>query len=249
MKNNVVHRIVQGDCLEVMKKIPDNTVSFICADFPYNISNNPWLTMRNDKIVRADFWEWDKFESDEVYLDFVFSVCEEYKRILKPNWSLVLFFSYQYSWWIGYELKRRGLFSFRVPLIFEKTNPLPRIRKNGFRSCYEVWIWLVNDEWKYNFPKTFNFLDQRIMKNILPYKIGQSWEKLTKHPTEKPQRLIEYLVAIFTNPGDIVLDSFAGSWTTWIASYKLWRHCISIEKESWFVKMIQNRQIEIEKEA
>ena len=56
-----------------------------------------------------------KFESDEVYLDFVFSVCEEYKRILKPNWSLVLFFSYQYSWWIGYELKRRGLFSFRVP--------------------------------------------------------------------------------------------------------------------------------------
>ena len=73
MKNNVVHRIVQGDCLEVMKKIPDNTVSFICADFPYNISNNPWLTMRNDKIVRADFWEWDKFESDEVYLDFVFT--------------------------------------------------------------------------------------------------------------------------------------------------------------------------------
>ena len=41
MKNNVVHRIVQGDCLDVMKKIPTNTVSFICADFPYNISNNP----------------------------------------------------------------------------------------------------------------------------------------------------------------------------------------------------------------
>lgn len=110
MKNNVVHRIVQGDCLEVMKKIPNDTVSFICADFPYNISNNPWLTMRNDKIVKADFWEWDKFESDEVYLDFVFSVCDEYKRILKPNWSLVLFFSYQYSWWIGYELKKEVYF-------------------------------------------------------------------------------------------------------------------------------------------
>jgi DNA modification methylase len=48
------------------------------------------------------------------------------------------------------------------------------------------------------------------MKNVMNYTIGQLiGEKLTNHPTEKPQRLIEYLVAIFTNPGDIVLDSFA----------------------------------------
>ena len=70
---------------------------------------------------------------------------------------------------------------------------------------------------------------------------------MTKHPTEKPLRLISHLVEIFTNPGDIVLDSFAGSGTTGIASYKLGRHCISIEKDNGFVKMIQDRQDELEK--
>jgi DNA modification methylase len=97
----VTHKIIQGDCLEVMKKIPNNSIDFICSDFPYNISNNWWLTKRGNKIVKADFWEWekwDKWDSSEEYIDFVFEICKEYKRILKPNASMVLFFGYQYSW-------------------------------------------------------------------------------------------------------------------------------------------------------
>lgn len=244
-----IHKIVKGDCLKVMKIIPNNIVDFICSDFPYNISNNHWLTMKREKVVKADFGEWDKWESEEEYLDFVFSVCEEYKRILKPNASLILFFGYRYAWWIAYELQKRGLFTYRQPIIFEKLNPLPQIKKNGFRSCFEIGVWLVNDWWAYKPPKTLNFLDQKTMKNIMGYRIGQGGEKLTKHPTEKPLRLVENLVKIFTNPGDIVLDSFAWSWTTWIACYKNWRHCISIEKDKGFIKMIENRQAEIKKRA
>jgi DNA modification methylase len=101
-----------------------------------------------------------------------------------------------------------------MPLIFEKANPLTHFRKNGFRSCYEMGIWLVNDGGNFSQPKTFHFLDQKIMKNVMPYHIGQQGEKLTRHPTEKPLRLISHLVEIFTNQGDIVLDSFAGSGTT-----------------------------------
>ena len=249
MKNWTVHKIVQDDCLEAMKKIPDHYIDFICSDFPYNISNKPWLTMRQEKVVKADFGEWDKWETDEDYLNFVFAVCHEYQRILKPNGSLVLFFSYRFSGRIGYELQKRGLFTFRMPIIFEKVNPLPHIKKNGFRSCFEIGLWLVNDWWTFNKPKTFNFLDQKIMKNVMTYAISKNWEKLTNHPTEKPLRLISHLVEIFTNPGDIVLDSFAWSGTTGIASYKLWRHCISIEKGSGFIRMIKDRQAELEKES
>jgi DNA modification methylase len=53
--------------------------------------------MRQNKIVRSDFGEWDKWDKQEDYLQFVFDVCAEYKRILKPNASMVLFFSYNYS--------------------------------------------------------------------------------------------------------------------------------------------------------
>ena len=53
--------------------------------------------MRGNKVVKADFGEWDKWDSEDKYIEFVFLVCEEYQRILKPNASMVLFFSYRYS--------------------------------------------------------------------------------------------------------------------------------------------------------
>lgn len=237
-----VHRVVQGDCLEVMKKIPTNSIDFICADFPYNISNNPWLTMRWDKIVKADFGEWDKWDTPALYLDFVFQVCNEYQRILKPNASMVLFFGYRYAGWIAFELEKRGLFTFRTPIVFNKTNPMLHITKKWFRSCFEQGMWLVNDEGKFSRPKTFNFLGQAKMKNVLNYKIGKEGNKQSKHPTEKPEFLIGGLVEIFTNPWDLVLDNFAGSGTTGVASYKKGRSCISIEKEDSFIEMIKARQ-------
>ncbi len=230
-----------------MKKLKDNSIDFICSDFPYNISNNPWLTKRWNKIVKADFGEWDKWDSQEEYIDFVFEVCKEYQRILKPNASLVLFFSYRQAGWLAYEMQRRGMFTFRNPIIFNKTNPQLHYTQNGFRSCHEIGVWLVNDGWNFHKPKTFNFLSQGKMKNVLNYKIWKEWGKQTNHPTEKPEFLIGGLVEIFTNPNEIVLDSFAGGGTTGVASYKKWRHCISIEKEGGFIQMIENRQERAEK--
>ena len=76
---------------------PGSHIDFICADFPYNISGKGGLTMRNDQIVKADFGEWDKFPSEEAYFEFVFRVCDQYRRILKPNASMVLFFGYRHA--------------------------------------------------------------------------------------------------------------------------------------------------------
>ena len=242
-----IHKIVQGDCLEKMKLLKSNSIDFICADFPYNISNNPWLTMRGEKIVKADFGEWDKWDNQDDYLEFVFQVCKDYQRILKPNASMVLFFSYRTSWWIAYELERRGMFTYRNPIIFNKINPLPHFKKNGFRSCHEFGVWLVNDWGKFSRPKIFNFLGQSKMKNVLNYKIGKDGNKQSNHPTEKPEFLIGGLIEIFTNPWDIVLDSFAGGWTTGAAAYKCGRHCISIERESGYIQTIRARQNKAER--
>ena len=146
--------------------------------------------MRGSKIIKSDFGDWDKFPSMAEYLNFVFSVCREYQRILKPNASMVLFFGYRYAGWIGYELERRSLFTFRCPLIFHKTNPQLHYRQTGFRSCMETGLWLVNDGGKFHSPKTFHFLSQGKMKNVLNYRIGKEGNKQTQHPTEKPEFLI-----------------------------------------------------------
>jgi site-specific DNA-methyltransferase (adenine-specific) len=109
-------------------------------------------------------------------------------------------------------------------------------------------LWLINDGWKFHRPKTFNFISQDSMKNVMSYFIWKKLNKQTFHPTEKPEWLIWQLIKVFTNPEDIVLDSFWGWWTTGIACYKLGRHCISIEKEKWFIQMIEKRQARAERE-
>ena len=65
------------------------------------------------------------------------------------------------------------------------------------------------------------------MKNVLNYEIWRN--KQSNHPTEKPEFLIGGLIEVFSNPNDIVLDSFAGVWITWIESYNKWKNSISIE--------------------
>lgn len=215
-----------------MKKIPDNSIDFICSDFPYNISNKWGLTMKWNRVVKADFGEWDKWDSQEEYIEFVFAVCREYQRILKPNASLVLFFSYRYAGWLAYEMERKGMFTFRHPIIFNKLNPKKHYTEQGFRSCHEFGVWFVNDGGNFHKPRTFNFLSQSKMKNVLHYRIGKAGNKQTNHPTEKPEFLIGSLVEVFTNLNDIVLDRFAGGGTTGVAAYKKWRHYISIEKET-----------------
>ncbi len=81
----------------------------------------------------------------------------------------MLYFGYKHMGWIGYELQRRGWFSFRQPLILEKANPQPQVKQSGFRSQMETAIWIVNDGGTFARPRTFNFLGQDKMLSIIPY--------------------------------------------------------------------------------
>ena len=80
------------------------------------------------------------------------------------------------------------------------------------------------------------------MSNVMSYAIGREGYKHTTHPCEKPELLTRRLVEIFTKPGDIVLDSFAGGGTTGCAAFKAGRRAISIEREPNYIAMIERRQ-------
>ena len=96
-----------------------------------------------------------------------------------------------------------------MPLIWVKDNPMPSVRRTSFRNAYEIGLWRINDGGTFASPRTFNFLTQARMSNVMSYLIGRDGYKRTQHPTEKPELLTRRLVEIFTNPGDIVLDNFA----------------------------------------
>ena len=240
------NKIIQDDCLKALKDIPNQIIDFIIADFPYNISNyGNSLTKRGNQIVKGDFGEWDKWDSLEDYFDWCYQVLKELMRVLKKEHSAVCFFDNRLAGFIAAQGEFNRLFVYKAPLIWVKNNPIPHIRKSGFRSTFEHGVWLINSQERYLGneqitikAKVFNFQEQEEMMNVMRYNIGQN---LTEHPTEKPLNLTQRLVKIFTNLGDIVLDPFCGSGTSLLAAETLERKWIGIEINPDYCKMTQER--------
>lgn len=87
-------------------------------------------------------------------------------------------------------------------------------------------------------PGTFNFVSQALCKNVFVYSITH---KQTKHPTEKPLALIELIVAVSSNAGDLVVDPFMGSGTTAVACQRLGRNFLGFEIKPEYIKMAEER--------
>jgi len=243
---DITNKILLGDCLEELKKFPDGCVDYCIADFPYNISNyGNSITKKGNNFIKGDFGEWDKWDDMEEYLKWVFKISKEIQRVLKPLASCLFFFDNRQAGWIAYELERRGIFIYKSPIIWIKNNPIPKIRKIGFRSSFEHAVWLINSQERYIGnatitikSKVFNFQEQIEMMNVMKYNIGQ---KESKHPTEKPLILTKRMINIFTNENDIILDPFLGSGTTAVAAKTLDRNYIGIEKEIKYITIAKER--------
>ena len=121
--------------------------------------------------------------------------------------------------------------------IWHKTNPVPKIYKNGFLNSCEMIICLWNK------GHTWNFSDQKTMHNFFecPICMGNERTKSPKHPTQKPLKLLRHIIKIASNEGDIVLDPFMGVGSTGIASFNLKRNFIGIELDKEYFDATNKR--------
>lgn len=243
MKTNV---IIQADCIEYMKTMPDNSVDAIITDPPFNISEEgkdiqrkslPSKFHKRNSNVKKDFGEWDRLP-ERNYKNFIELWFNEAQRILKPKGWIFIFFSKERVGYFTDPLD--GLFNFhgfktRTIISWHKTNPVPSFRKMNFLSSCEFIV--VGSKGESRIP---NFLMQKEMHNFFETPNSSSYGK-TKHPTEKPEELVEHLVRIGSNEGEIIFDPFIGSGTTAIACLKLNRKFIGIEKEEEYVRICKSR--------
>ena len=205
--------VIQGDCLEVMKDIPDKSIDLLLTDIPYNGVNRKSNGLRN----------LDKGKADILNISLG-DLMKEFIRVVKG--SGYIFCGWSQISEIVDILKDKGI-SVRL-CCWRKTNPSPM---NG-----KV-IWLSGAEYcvYFKFPNaTFN----EHCKNVVwDFPCGRG----KVHPTEKPIKLFEYLVKASSKVGDIVLDPFAGSGTTAIACKNTNRNYILIEKETEYIEIIKKR--------
>ena len=235
-----INKVIQGDCLEVMKGIPDKSIDMILADLPYGTTACKWDTI----IPFEPLWE-------------------QYNRVIKDNGAIVLFGSepfssllrisniknYKYDWnWIktkagNFALCKKNpmklhenilVFYNKFPTfnlwgLSELDVPIKSSRKNkGANLGHCI------DKGGYEQTQTGYHKSNLYFSN----KSGKGY---SFHPTQKPVALFEYLIKTYTNENDIVLDNVAGSGTTGVACKNLKRNYILIEKESEYIDIINKR--------
>lgn len=229
------NKIIWGDCIEELQKLPDESIDLIIADFPYNISNyGNSITKVGSKFKKADFGEWDKFDLEE-YCLWVVKVMKEFERVLKTKHQAYCWFDNHFAGHYTYLIEKETELTQKCPIVCYKRNPIPQMRKKNFRSSFDMCILFTKDKDKKCEP--FNFLKQEEMKNVQEYNL----KKLTKHPTEKNLELVKKFIKISSNKGDLVVDCFAGSGTTAVACAELERNFILIEKDDKYFKMCEER--------
>ena len=236
------NKLLNGDCLELMKNIPDKSIDCIITDLPYSqTSRNKW-----DNIIPFEpLWT-------------------QYKRITKDNAAIVLFANGMFT----AELMMSNKEMWKYNLIWEKTQPTGFLnsKKMPLRSHEDICVFYrkqptynpqmtdghvrkvskaqhhvtakeTNDYGKYNFVDYDS--TKRYPKSVWTF--AKDTQKHALHPTQKPLALIEELVKTYTNQGDIVLDSCAGSNTTGLACKNLNRRYIGIELDKNYFEIGKQR--------
>lgn len=214
--------LMQGDCLERMKEIPDGSVDLVLTDPPYNIArDNNFTTMGRAGI---DFGEWDKGAD-------LFTYINEVKRVLHKDGSFIVFNDWKNLGDIARFSESLG-FVTKDLIRLEKTNPMPRNRDRRYISDYEWAVWFTMPKAKW----VFNRRDPNYQRPKFVHSVQSGL-----HPTQKNLNLMEDLINIHSDGGQTILDLFMGSGTTGLACKNLNRKFIGIELDQDYFDVAKNR--------
>ena len=231
----MLNKVILGDCLDVMKDIPDKSVDLVLTDPPYGISKEMIITRGKNQMkfkgkdVSYNFGSWDKIED---VLQFTFEWIDEIDRVIKDDSVFITFFDRDKINYIADYCKERG-YKRRNYIYFVKANPVPQARKINWMSSVEQGVILTKGKHHYNFSE-----GQHKEDFILPICSG---DERSEHPTQKPLKMFLDLTRWWSFENDTVLDPFLGSGTTAIACIKTNRNYIGIEKEPKYVEIANKR--------
>lgn len=233
--------IQQGDCLQLLKNLPDASVNMVLCDLPYGTTANKWDTV----IPLALLWR-------------------EYWRVTKPNAAVVLTASqpftstlvasqrenFRHEWvWI----KNRGsnfANTVREPMKEHESVLVFSRGKWTYNKQMQARTGSGGDRVKYGVAfksQSSNYRDfeGRDHQQLPEMRVPSSWQKFNTevglHPTQKPVDLFRYLIRTYSNPGDVILDNCIGSGTTAVAALREQRDCIGMEADPTYVNVARQR--------
>ena len=241
--------IIEGDCIEILSRLPEKSVDLVFADPPYNLQLGGGLTRPDQSQVDGVNDDWDRFDSFDAYDLFTHDWLQACRRVLKDDGAIWVIGSYHNIFRVGAILQDAG-FWIQNDVIWRKSNPMPNFKGTRFQNAHETLIWAAKSErarvtFNYDALKTFNEDKQMRSDWTIPLCTGSERLKDASgkkaHPTQKPESLLRRVLLATTRPGDLVLDPFSGTGTTAAAAKALGRDYIGIEADSAYARLSRSR--------
>jgi len=241
--------LYQGDCLELMPKFPPASFDMIFADPPYFLSNGG-ITCHAGKMVSVDKGKWDRSKGLDESYKFTLEWLARCQTLLKPNGTIWVSGTSHIHFIIGFCLAQLK-FKILNDIAWVKPNPPPNLSCRYFTHSTEIIWWAARDKksrYKFNYKLMKDLNAGKQMKSVWGIDAPRPEEKIFgKHPTQKPLRLLERIIAASTDEGDVILDPFSGSSTTGIAAARLNRRFYGVEKEREYVDLsVKRYELEFE---
>lgn len=241
--------LYHGDCLEILKEVPDRSIDLVFADPPYFLSNDG-STCQSGKRIKVNKGDWDRSSGLELDYAFNYAWLREVKRILTFNGTIFVSGTHHVIFGIGFAMQNLG-FKILNDITWFKVNPPPNLSCRYFTHATETIIWAASN------LQSKHFFDYHAMKETNGGKQMRSLWSITppskkekrfgRFTTQKPLALLDRIIRAASREGDLVLDPFNGSGTTGVVAMALKRRYIGIEQEADFLRLSVLRLTENEK--
>ena len=256
-ENSPAVALYKGDCIDLLQRVKTKSIDMIFADPPYNLSNGGF-SVHAGKRVSVDKGDWDKSKGLDKDFEFHFNWIKECRRVLKDNGTIWISGTYHSIYQCGFALQKLK-YHMLNDISWYKPNAAPNLACRMFAASHETLIWARKDKkakhyFDYKAMKTGSFPKDKMknkdkqMRSVWSISTPQKSEKINgKHPTQKPLELLERIVIASTKKNAVVLDPFAGSSTTGIATYKNGRKFIGFELEKEYLDLSKKRIKDLQK--
>ncbi len=243
-------RVVLGDCVAELAKLPRGSVDLVFADPPYNLQLAGDLKRPDDSRVDAVDDDWDKFSSFAAYDDFTRAWLTACRHVMKPHATLWVIGSYHNIFRVGTILQDLGFWILN-DVVWRKSNPMPNFRGRRFTNAHETLIWAARDAATRDYTFNYEALkagndDVQVRSDwFIPLCTGEERLKgrdgKKLHPTQKPEALLARVILAASRPDEVVLDPFCGTGTTGAVARRLRRNFIGIERDRDYAAAAQAR--------
>jgi len=236
-----INKVYLGDCIEIMKKLPDKSIDLVFADPPFNIGMK--YDVHNDNMPYEEYYNWSEKWIRETH------------RILKDDGTIYVAIGDEFAAEINLILKKTG-FYFRNWIIWYYT--FGQNQRKKFNRAHTHILYFTKDKKQFIFndkdiripsARQIIYKDKRanpigkIPDDVWQFSrvCGTFKERVGKHPCQMPEDLIELIIKTSSREGDLVLDPFGGTGTTAAVAKKLKRKFITIEISKEYYDVIIKR--------